>query len=157
VTEPVTGEIILHEFEKLYFLVKECILIFFGFTGEVEALVIRNTCIVFPVLVKSGELPPVYGTAVVWFTVEHIGINTTDSKTAVINPALSVFQKPAASINCILCPHRIPGNIENAVLVAEFGRRRRFKSSRVKCPDRGDIAVEQEYMTVECPGTALRT
>jgi hypothetical protein len=135
VTEPVTGEIILHEFKKLNFLGKECILVLFGFTGEIEALVIGNMCVILPMPVKSGELPPVYNSVVVGFAVEHIGINTTDCKAEVINTALSFFQKPAASAGSILGPHRVPGNIEYTVLVAEFWRRCRFKSCGIKCPD----------------------
>ncbi len=107
-------------------------------------------------LVETGELSPVYHPVFVRFAVEHIWVYSTDRKTAVVNPALSVFQKPAAATASIQCPYCIPRDIEYAVLVAEFRLRCWLKSSRVKCPDRGDIAVEQEYMTVECPGTALR-
>jgi hypothetical protein len=156
-TKPVTEEIILYEFEKLYFLCEECIFVLLGFTGEIETLVIGNTCVILPVLVKSGELPPVDNPMVVRFAVEHIGINTTDRKAAIVNPALSVFQEPAASTGRILCPNCIPGNIEYAVLVAEFWRRCRFQSSRIKSPDGCNITIEQEYVTVECSGTALRT
>jgi hypothetical protein len=90
VSEPVTAEIILHEFEKPYLMSKESIFVLLGFTGEIEALVIRYFSIIFPVLVKSGELPPVDVPVFVSFTVEHVGINATDSETVVINPALPV-------------------------------------------------------------------
>jgi hypothetical protein len=104
VTELMAGEIILHEFEKSYLMGKERIFVLFGFPGEIEALVIRDYCIILPVLVESGELPPVNVTVFIRFAVEHVGINTTDSKAAVINPAPSVFQKPAGSRLIILRP-----------------------------------------------------
>jgi hypothetical protein len=135
VTELVTGEIIPDEFEKPDLLRKERILVLFGFTGKIEALVIRNNSVIFPVLVKSGKLPPVDVPVFVGFTVEHVWINTTDCKTAVVNPAPSVFQKPAGSTDLIPCPHCIPRNIEYAVLVAKFGCWCRFESSRIKCFD----------------------
>jgi hypothetical protein len=133
VTEPVTGEIILHEFKKPDFLGKERIFVLLGFTGEIEALVIRDNRIILPVLVKSGELPPVDIPVFVRFPVEHKWINPTDSKTVVVDPAPSVFQKPAGLTVIILCPYCIPRDIKYAVLVAKFGCRCRFDCSRIKC------------------------
>jgi len=156
VTEPVAGEIILHTFEKMDLLGKERIFVLFGLAGEIEALVIRDNCIILPVLVKSGELPPVDEPVLVGFAVEHVWINTTDGKTAVINPAPSVFQKPAGSRFIIPCPYRIPRDIEYAILVAKFGCRRRFERRWIKFFYCGYVAIEQEYMAVECPGATLR-
>ena len=133
VSEPVTGEIILHEFEKPYLLGKECIFVFLGFTGEIEALVIRYNSIIFPVLVKSGELPPVDVPVFISFAVEHVRINAADCKTAFVNPAPSVFQEPAGSTGIILCPQCIPRDIEYTVLVAEFGSRCGFESGGFQC------------------------
>jgi hypothetical protein len=107
VSQPVTGEIILHKFEEPYLLRKECIFVLLGFTGMIEAHVIRYFSIIFPVLVKSGELPPVNVPVFVSFAVEHVGINAADSKTAVVNPAPSVVQEPAGSTGIIPCPYRI--------------------------------------------------
>jgi hypothetical protein len=111
VTEPVMGEIILHEFKKPDLLGKERIFVLFGFTCAIEALIIRDNRIIFPVLVKSGELPPVDISVFVRFPVEHRWINPTDSKTAVVNPASSVFQKPAGFTVIILCPYCISRDI----------------------------------------------
>jgi hypothetical protein len=133
--EPVTGEVVLHDFEKPYFVGKECIFVLFGFAGEIETLIVRNTCVILTMLVKSGKLPPVNIPVFVRFTVEHIWIDPADSKTAIINPALSIFKKPATAVGCILCPYCIPGNVEYAVLIAEFGSWCRFKGSGIECPD----------------------
>ena len=133
VSEPATSEIILYKFEKSYLLCKECIFVFLGFTGEIEALVIRYFIIIFPVLVKSGELPPVDVPLFVSFAVEHVGINVADGKTAVINPASSVFQEPARSTGVILRPQCIPRDIEYTILVAEFRSRCGFESGGFQC------------------------
>jgi hypothetical protein len=103
VTKAVSSKIVLHEFQKPYLMCKERIFILLGFTGEIEALPIRYNGIVLPVLIKPRELPPVDIPVLVWFTVEHIGINATDSKTAVIYPAFSIIQEPAGSTAVILC------------------------------------------------------
>jgi len=153
--EPVTGKIILHTFEKLNFLCKERIFVLFGLAGEIEAQVIRDFSAILSMLIKPGELPPVNVPVFVRFAVKHIRVNAADSKTAVINPAPAVFQKPAGSGIIILCPYCIPGNVENAILVAQFGRRGRFESGRINCFYCGYVTIEQEYMAVECPRTAL--
>jgi hypothetical protein len=85
-----------------------------------------------PVLVKPTELPPVDVSAFIRFTVEHVWINTTDSKTVVINPAPSVLQEQAGSTRIILRPQSIPRNIKYAVLVAKFGCRCWFESFGIK-------------------------
>jgi hypothetical protein len=155
--EPVTGEIILHKFKKPDLVGKKGIFVFFGFTGEIEALIFRNGCIILPVLVKPTELTPVNTPFFISFTVKHVGINAAYGKTAFVNPALSVFQEPAGSAIIILYPNCIPGDVENTVLVAEFGCRRRFDSSRINCFYSGYIAIKQEHVSVECPGTAFCT
>jgi hypothetical protein len=90
-SEPVTPEILLHEFEKLNLLRKECIFVLFGFAGEIEAFVIRYDSVVFPMPIKPGELPPVNLPVRVRFAVEHIRVDAADGKAAVINPAPAVF------------------------------------------------------------------
>ena len=104
VTEAVTAEIILHEFEKLNFLREERIFVFLGLAGEIETLVIRNYRAILPMLIKPGELPPVNVPVFVRFAVEHIRVNAADGKTAVINPTPAIFQKPAGSGIILLCP-----------------------------------------------------
>jgi hypothetical protein len=91
VTEPVTAEILLHEFEKLNLLREERIFVLLGLAGEIEALVIRDDSAILPMLIKPGELPPVNVPVFVRFAVEHIGVNAADGKTEVINPAPAVF------------------------------------------------------------------
>jgi len=153
--EAVTTEIFLHEFEKLNLLGKKCIFILFGLTGAIEALVSGNDSPVLSMLVKSGELPPVYISLFVRFTVEHIGVNATDGKSVFIDPAPAIFQKPAGSGFVVLCPQGITGNIENTILIAKFGCRSRFESGRIQCFYCGYVTIEQEYVAVERPGTAF--
>jgi hypothetical protein len=74
-----------------------------------------------------------------------------------VNPALSVFQKPAGPFVIITCPYCIPGDIVYTVLVAKFGCGSRFDSSGIKCFYYGYVMVKQEHMAVEGPGTALCT
>ncbi len=91
VTEAVTVEILLHEFEKLNLLGEECIFVLLGLAGENEALVIRDDSAILPVLIKPGELPPVNVPVFIRFTMKHIRVNAADGKTAVINPAPAIF------------------------------------------------------------------
>jgi hypothetical protein len=149
VTEVVPAEILLHEFEKLDLLREECIFVLFGLAGEIEALVIRDDSAILPMLIKPGELPPVNVPVFIRFAVEHIRVNATDGKTAVINPAPAIFQKPAGSGIVLPCPQCIPGNVENAILVAKFWCRSWFKCGRIQCFYCGYVLIEQEYMTVE--------
>jgi hypothetical protein len=149
VTEAVTAEINLHEFEKLNFMREERILVFLGLAGEMEALLLGNDRAILPMLIKPGELTPVNVPVFIRFPVEHIRVNATDGKTAVINPAPAIFQKPAGSGIVLLCPYCIPGNIENAILVAKFWRRGRFDRGRIKGFYHGNVSIEQEYMAVK--------
>ncbi len=91
VTEAVTAEILLHEFEKLNLLCKERIFVLLGLAGENETLVIRHDSAILPVLIKPGELAPVNVPVFVRFTVKHIRVYAADGKTAVINPAPAIF------------------------------------------------------------------
>jgi hypothetical protein len=91
VTEPVTAEILLHEFEKLNLLREERIFVLLGLAGEIETLVIRDDRAILPMLVKPGELPIVNVPVFVRFAMKHIRVNAADGNTTVINPAPAVF------------------------------------------------------------------
>jgi hypothetical protein len=149
VMEAVTAEIILHEFEKLNFMREERIFVLLGLAGELEALFIRNDSAILPMLIKPGELTPVNVPVFIRFAVKHIRVNAADGKTVVINPAPAIFQKPAGSRVVLLCPYCIPGNVENAILVAKFGRRGRSESERIEGFCRGYVSIEKEYMAVK--------
>ena len=149
VPKAVTAEINLHEFEKLNFMREERILVFLSLAGEMEALLLRNDRAILPMLIKPGELTPVNVPVFIRFPVEHIRVNAADGKTAVINPAPAIFQKPAGSGIVLLCPYCITGNIENAILVAKFRCRGRFERGRIKGFYHGYVPIEQEYMAVK--------
>jgi hypothetical protein len=157
VTEAVTGEIIPHKFQKPDLLGKKGIFILFGFSGDVKTFIIRNCCIIVPMLVKPTKLPPVNIPVFISFTVKHVWINAAYGKTAFIYPALSVFQEPAGSVVIIPYPYCIPGDVKNTVLVTEFGCRCRFDSSRINFFYYGYITIKQENVSVECSGTAFCT
>ena len=108
VTEPVAVEVILHKFEKPYLVRKERIFVLLGFTGEIEAHVIRDNSIIFTMLVKPGELSPVDVSVFIRFTVEHVWINATDSETVFINPAPPVVEEQAGLPGIVLRPQSIP-------------------------------------------------
>jgi len=72
VTQTVTVEINLHEFEKLNFMREERILVFLSLAGEMEALLLRNDRAILPMLIKPGELTPVNLSLIIRFSVEHI-------------------------------------------------------------------------------------
>ena len=52
VTEAVTAEILMHEFEKLNFLREESIFVLLGFSGEIAAFIIRDDSVILPMLIK---------------------------------------------------------------------------------------------------------
>jgi hypothetical protein len=149
VAKVVTAEIILHELEKLNLMREERIFVLLGLAGEMEALFFRNDRAILPMLIKPGELTPVNGSVFVRFAVKHIRINAADGKTAVINPAPAIFQKPAVSGIVLPCPYCIPGNVENAILVAKFRCRSWFESGRIESFCCGYVPIKQEDMTVK--------
>jgi hypothetical protein len=83
------------------------------------------------------------------FAVKHIWVDAADGKTVVINPTPAIFQKPAGSGIVFLCPNCIPGNVENAILVAKFRCRSWFECGRIQGFYCGYVPIEQKYMTVE--------
>jgi hypothetical protein len=149
VAKVVTAEIILHELEKLNFMREERIFVFLGLAGEMEALFLRNDHAILPMLIKPGELTPVNIPVFIRFAVKHIRVNAADGKTAVINPAPAIFQKPAGSGIVLPCPYCIPGNVENAILVAKFRCWSWFESGRIESFCCGYVPIKQEDMTVK--------
>jgi len=154
--EAAAGKVVLQTFQEPDLLREERVLVLPGLAGEGEALVIRDTRAVLPVLVKPGELPPVNDPALVGFTVEHRGVDAADGRPAVVDTAPPVFQKPAGSSSIIPCTQCVSRDVEHTGLVAELRGRRRFKGRRIDGSYYGDIPFEQEYMPVECPRAALR-
>jgi hypothetical protein len=153
----VPGEIILNKFKEPDFLGKKRILIFLCFTGNYHTFLIRKGSIIHPMLLQTRELPPVYNPVFVWFTVQHVRIDTADNKPPVIDTAPAVFEEPAGSCIIILYLQCIPGNIEYAILIAEFRPRSRLQGIGFDFPHGFHIAVEKEDMTVKGPSTTFCT
>ncbi len=155
--ETIPREIIVNTLKNRDLLHEERILILFGFTGDRQALFTGDIRIILPVDIQPGNLPPVHLPVLIRFTVKHIRVDPADGKTPVINPAPVVFQIITRTCIVVLCPQRIPGDIERAVLVTEFRIRCGFKCSRIDLPDCVHIPVEQEDVPVERPGAAFCT
>ena len=145
----------LQVFKELDLLREKRILILLYLTGETEALLIRDGSVIFPVLVKPGELPPVHSPLFIRFPVEHVRVDAADGKPVIIDTTFALFQKPAGPGTIVLCTQGIPRDIKCPVLVAELRRRGWFQRSGINGFYCRHIVVEQEYMPVELPGAAL--
>jgi hypothetical protein len=89
--------------------------------------------------------------------VEHVWVDTAYGKPPVIDRAPAIFKEPAGSLFIVFDFQGIAGDIECTVLVAELGIRGGFECIRIDCTCRGYLLLQQEDVTVECPGTAFRT
>jgi hypothetical protein len=157
VAELMSGEPFLYAFEECDLVIEKCMFIFHGLARKSDGFIIRDLRIILPVLVQTGDLAPVHLSLLIWLPVEHVRVDSADGKPLVIDPAPAVLEEPAGSL-CIISHFQcVTGNIKRTVLIAELGVRRRFKRIWIDRTDTLHVAVKQEDMAIECPGTALCT
>lgn len=156
VPEPLRCKVVPDELKEMDLLHKEGILVLFCLAGKGEAFVSWNRGMVIPVLIKTGELPPVDFPVLVRLAVEHVRVNPAYRKPVVVYPAHPILEKPTRSFVIVFRPEGISGNIEYAVLVAELRSGGGFKSSLVDRSYRSNVTVEEKYMAVKFPCAALR-
>jgi hypothetical protein len=146
--KPVNGKIFMDILEKGDLLREKRVLVLQDLPRERTALIIRDYLVAAAVTGLSREMLPGDLTAGTGMPPEHMRVDPADRKPAVIDPASGVLEKPAGSIR--VAPHfqRVTRDIENAVLVAEFRIRCRFKGFRIDLPCPGRVTIEQEDMIV---------
>jgi hypothetical protein len=126
VPELISGKVILNIRKKRNFLSDAGNFIFPGFCCCLMAAILGNFRMVLSVFIEAGNLAPVCFSPLIRFFMKHVGVDATDGKTPVVNPAPVVLQEVAGPAIIVLCPQGIPGYIECLVLVAKLRVRSRF-------------------------------
>jgi hypothetical protein len=152
--DPVFGKVVLDIFKKCEFLPYAGNFIIPGFLGCVLTEIPGDLRMILPMLIKTGNLAPVYRSLLVRFPVKHVGVHATDGKPLVIYPAPVVVKKVAGPAIIVFGPESIPGYIECSFLVAKFRVRCRFNRFRINLPCPVRVTIKEEDVPVERPCTA---
>ncbi len=149
-------KMVVETLEECDFLVQICFFICFNHIRDPLCLVMCDLNMVITMLVKAGDLAPVDRAIFSLLAMEHVWVDAADTHSVRVNGAPAVRVKEITP-PIIVGPERVPGGIENSILIAKSKVRSRDESLRIDCLHPHCVIIKEADMVIELAGAASPT